>query len=271
MFIKLCCCDIQQQYKDLCIRITLMNANELVGVGLTKNQADIYLLLLRTPGKTGGEIAKKLSIDRSFAYSILNSLLDKGLVSYVEKEKRRVFFASEPENLLKEIDEKRNITLGVVEKLKSINPVEEEAKTTIVYEGKAGLKAYIREFLETDRFYTLGGGSMQTLFEKLKYQYPQYLKELNKKKIIGSIITSEESGETLKQIYKNSKVEIKTFKHLKSHVSFTIFSNKVAIYSAEEKPFVIIIKNSDVSSALKAYFDLLWGMNPKINGRRAGS
>ncbi len=235
-----------------------MEIRELVETGLTKNQAEVYLELIKNPGQTGGEIAKKLSIDRSFAYGILNSLIAKGLISYVVKENKRVFFPSDTENLLKEIEEKKVKILNVIKELKSIKKQIKEEKSVRVYEGKAGLKAFVRDFLESTKFYTLGGGGKLTIFEVLKYEYPHYLKELKKKKMKGKLITSPENKQIMKEMYKNSKVSIKTFDNLKSQVNFTIFKNKLAIYSVEEKPFVIIIEDKNISDALMAYFGNIW-------------
>ena len=235
-----------------------MEAKELISVGLTKNQAEAYLEILKHPGQSGGEIAKTISIDRSFVYSIINSLIDKGLISYITKSKVRLYYPADPENLLKEIEEKRNKINKIVQELKSLKEQKKSEKSVLVYEGKAGLKAYIRDFLKSDSFETLGGGGNLKILEALKYEYPHYLEEFNKKKIRGKLITSPKNKNIMSEVYKNSKVEIKTFDGLESGVSFTIFKNKLAIYSAEEKPFVIIIENENIASALKNYFDKTW-------------
>ena len=65
--------------------------------------------------------------------------------------------------------------------LKSIKKREKSEKSVRVYEGKSGLKAYVRDFLGVDSFATLGGGGKLDILEALKYIYPHYLKELNKK------------------------------------------------------------------------------------------
>jgi HTH-type transcriptional regulator, sugar sensing transcriptional regulator len=235
-----------------------MEAKELISTGLTKNQAEVYLEILKHPEQSGGEIAKAISIDRSFVYSIVNSLIDKGLVSYITKGKVRLYYSADPENLLKDIEEKRNNVNKIVQELKSMKEQTKSEKSVLVYEGKAGLKAYIRDFLDAKSFETLGGGGNLKILEALKYEYPHYLKDLNKKKIKGKLITSPKNKKIMEEIYKNSKVDIKTFEGLKSGVSFTIFNNKLAIYSAEEKPFVIIIENGNIASALKDYFNKTW-------------
>lgn len=237
-----------------------MEAKDLISAGLTKNQAEVYLEILKHPEQSGGEIARNLSIDRSFVYNIINSLIDKGLVSYITKGKVRLYYSADPENLLKEIEEKRNNVNKIVQELKSLKEQTKSEKSVLVYEGKAGLKAYIRDLLEAKSFETLGGGGNLKILEALKYEYPHYLKEFNKKKIIGKLITSPKNKTIMSDIYRNSKVEIKTFEGLESGVSFTIFKNKLAIYSAEEKPFVIMIENENIAKALKIYFERTWNL-----------
>jgi len=235
-----------------------MEIKELIDLGLTKHQADVYLELIKKPGQTGGKLAKKLALDRSFTYGILNSLVDKGLVSYITKENKRFFQPADPDNLLKEIEEKRNKALKIVKELKLIKKNKKDELSVNVYEGKAGLKAFARDFLDSKDFCHLGGGGKMSAFEVLRFEFPHYLKEIKKKKIKGKIITSKENIKSLKEMYKKSKVETKIMNNLSSEINFTAFQDKIAIFSAEEKAFVIIIENKKVCDALKNYFDNLW-------------
>ncbi|MDD5193477.1 MAG: helix-turn-helix domain-containing protein [Candidatus Nanoarchaeia archaeon] len=235
-----------------------METEELINIGLTQNQAEIYLEILKHPGQSGGKIAKMVSLDRSFTYGIINSLIDKGLVNYTIKEKVREYSASDPENLLKEIDEKKNKITEIVQELKSMRNQKKSEKSVLVYEGKAGLKALARDIISSDFVTTIGGGDSLKIFEELKYEYPHYLKEIKERKIKGRLITSPKNKDLLKKDHKNSEVEIKSFEGLKSKVSFTIFRNKLAIYSAEDKPFVIIIEDQNIASSFKTYFDKTW-------------
>lgn len=235
-----------------------MEAKQLEETGLTEKQAKAYLELLRTPGQNAGKIAKELSIDRTFAYGILNSLMKKGLASCVIKENKKAFYASNPDNLLKEIEEKKAKTLNLIKELKLIKQQTKEETLVKVYEGKSGLKVYARDLLQSNDFSTLGGGGELNILEELKYQYPQYLKELSKKKISGRIITSAQNIWILKELFRKSGIKIKILDNVKGQVSFTIFKNKVAVYSAEKKPFVIVMEDRNISAALKAYFDILW-------------
>jgi sugar-specific transcriptional regulator TrmB len=235
-----------------------METDRLIETGLTKNQAEVYLELIKNPGQTGGEIAKNLSIDRSFSYGILNSLLEKGLVNYIIKKDKRLFSPSDPENLLKEIEEKRDKIISAIKEIKSIKRTTQEEKSVKVYEGKSGLKIYVRELIESKEFHTFGGGGKLNILEELKYEYPHYLKEIQKKKMSGKLITSPENKKIMAKLYGKSNVKIKDVKNLKNQVNFTIFKNKLAIYSAEKKPFVILIKDKKISDTLKVHFENLW-------------
>ncbi len=235
-----------------------MDIKQLCDLGLTENQARIYVELLKNPAQNPSSISKKLSIDRSFIYSILESLTAKGLVSYSIESNKKIFYASNPECLLKNLEERRLKTIKVIEDLKKIKKEDSKEELAKIYEGKSGFKEYIRQFLNSKSFLTLGGGSNTEFLDLLKFEYPHYLDELNKKKIKGKLITSLENKKVMSKIYNDSNVKIKTLKSLNTDVNFTIFDNKLAIWSVKEKPFVLIINRKSVSQSLEKYFKELW-------------
>ncbi len=235
-----------------------MEIQDLVETGLTKNQARVYLEVFKYPGQTGGNIAKRTALDRSFVYNILDALVTKGLVSHIVKGKLRSFYPTDPKNLLRELDEKRTKFDKVINELESIKAQSKIENIVRVYEGNARLKVYILDLLNAKTFSTLGGGGKLKILDVLKYDYPHYLKKFETKKISGRLITSAENKKTMRPIYQKIGGKIKVLDGLQNDVSLTIFNEKVAIYSAEEKPFVVIIENRKVTNALQSYFEKLW-------------
>lgn len=235
-----------------------MQPQELMEIGLTKHQAEVFIEIMKHAGQSGGGIAKACGIDRSFAYGVINSLISKGLVSYVTKGKVRQYYTSDPENLLQDIEEKKSKVEAIVSELKAIKKQERPEQSVRVYEGKAGLKAFVRDVLQSGVIDTLGGGGGLEIFDALKYERPHYISQLKRKKICGRLITSRKNKQLLSGTYKGSQMQMRTFENLKDGVSFTIFDNKLAIYSAEEKPYVIIIDNKGIASSLRAYFENMW-------------
>jgi sugar-specific transcriptional regulator TrmB len=58
--------------------------------GLTGNESKVYLELLKRGSTSANKLAKNTVLDRTLAYQILNNLIEKGLASYIIKEKRSI-------------------------------------------------------------------------------------------------------------------------------------------------------------------------------------
>jgi len=237
-----------------------MEIRELVEIGLTENQAKVFLELLKSPNQTAGGVSKNLHLDRSFTYGILDGLIKKGLIGFIEKNNKRYYLPSDPENILKGIEEKRQKAVKIVNEINSLKKSKKDEFSVKVYEGKSGLKTYIRKFLEYKYFDTFGGGGNLDILSKLEYDYPNYLKEFNKKRIKGKLITSEKNEKLLSNFYKKHNVPIKTLKNLDNPVSITLFDGNVIIYSSKDNPFVITIENREVFKTFKDYFERLWNL-----------
>jgi len=235
-----------------------MDPKDLIEAGLTKNQAKVYLKLIKEPAQTGGQIAKGMSMDRSFVYNVLASLTNKGLISHIFQENVKIFYPTDPESLLKDSEEKQERMLSLVGELKKIKGTAKAERIVLVYNGKAGLKVFMHDLLECSSFCSLGGGGLYNIFDILKTEFPHYLKIFEEKKTKGKIITSPENKENMKKTYKNLNIKIKTMAGLNNSVCFTLFNDKLAIYSLEEKPYVIIIEDKSVADTLKEYFDAVW-------------
>ncbi|MDD9953523.1 MAG: helix-turn-helix domain-containing protein [Candidatus Woesearchaeota archaeon] len=230
-----------------------MNPAEIVELGLTENQSKVYIELLKHPEQTGGEIAKKLRIDRSFTYGILRNLADKGLVGSIETENRTLFYAADPKQFLLEIDEKKKKATAIIEKLNSIKPKKYDRVQVQTYSGKAGLKRYVRESLASPYARVLGGGdNIQKIHDDLKYDMPHYLEKIKDSNMDIKTLAAQEKGQT--------PGEVRVLHKPISPVTFTILENKLIIWSIEEDHFFIVIEGGKISMALQHYFDKLWGI-----------
>lgn len=112
-----------------------METEILEEIGLTKGEIKVYLALLELGESSAGPIKKKAKLQNSVVHLCLGNLIEKGLVSYVEKGKRRFYTATEPEKLLGFLDEKRRRLQEALPEL--IRKQKEQAKYRVnIYEGK---------------------------------------------------------------------------------------------------------------------------------------
>ena len=88
-----------------------MDLSFLKEIGLTEGEIKVYLALLELGASTTGPIIEKANISRSIIYQILDKLIEKGLVSFITKEKTKYFQATQPKHFLDIIEkEKENLT-----------------------------------------------------------------------------------------------------------------------------------------------------------------
>lgn len=94
--------DILQQVVPLMVDL----AERLTDLGLSRNEADIYLALLKSSEGTASEVAKEASIARPAVYAILDSLVEAGLVEVFPVRPQR-YRAKEPKTALAALVEGR--------------------------------------------------------------------------------------------------------------------------------------------------------------------
>ena len=118
----------------------------LLKIGLTEGEAKVYLALSELGSSTVGPIVKKSSVAYSNIYDILNRLIDKGIVSFIIKNKTKYFQAAPPANLVdfldkkeKQISEQKQSLQKIIpdlEKLQELHPKQEAE----IFLGKKGLR-----------------------------------------------------------------------------------------------------------------------------------
>ncbi|MFH1849605.1 MAG: helix-turn-helix domain-containing protein [archaeon] len=85
-----------------------MDTAGLREAGLTEGEIKVYAGLLGLGASTTGPIVDKSGISRSIVYRILERLIQKGLVSYIIKDRTKFFQAASPNKILGYIDERRD-------------------------------------------------------------------------------------------------------------------------------------------------------------------
>jgi len=222
--------------------------------GLTGNESKVYLELLKHAELNGNEVAKKTGLDRSLCYTVLNNLIEKALVSYVIKEKKRVFSASDPENLLKPIKQKEEVITSLIPELKAVEKIVPGDHKVTIYESKEGLKVLLNS-IEKSKTATFFGGTGKS-YDILKWEMKLIEKKVVKLGIIvrGIMNSKYKSHQMMEQDF----VDIRFLDNVESDVTTTIGDDFIGIHVLKEKPFIIIIHSKDVAKGYKAYFEFMW-------------
>lgn len=89
-----------------------MLIDNLIQLGLSEKEAEVYLMLLRIGPSPASSLARRINVKRVTVYSVLDSLSARGLVTFEENGNCRKYIPHDPECLLYGL-EKQNAELKV--------------------------------------------------------------------------------------------------------------------------------------------------------------
>lgn len=245
--------------------------NDLQNIGLNDKEARIYLACLELGPTNIQNIAEKADIKRSTVYEILESLKEKGLMHVTTKGKRKLYLASEPENLLETIKEREKLLKEILPQLKSINNVGFAKPKITFYEGREGLRDIYMEALKSSTNNADWISPMKSVLETVGTEWMEHYVELKVKKNywIRSIHVSDLVIDSYK--YQDPTTFKKTLRDVKFSPkginipnAIGIYDNKVAILSSRKEGFGFIIESEDYAQSMKELYKLLWDKSKTV-------
>lgn len=241
--------------------------DELKQLGLSENEARVYVAMLELGPSVVVEIARKAGINRPTTYVQIESLNKKGLISTQTKGKKQFFIAESPdklelliENELKTIENKKNELNTLLPELLNLFNTSGQRPSVKFFEGREGVLALQKEFLKTDAMPIYGITSLDNVFEIFPEYEKTYIKRRVQKKIPSKTIYTSRKGPVLKESDETSLRESKYVKpdELPLGVDITILKDKVAIVVLKGQISGTLIENKEVADSFRAIFELVW-------------
>lgn len=241
-----------------------MNIEILKEIGLTETEVKIYINLLEIGPSLASIISKKANVERAVTYHILEKLIQKGIVSYVIKENRKYFNASEPEKLKDLLIEKEDLLNDLIPNLIKIRKPEEQPFSIEVFRGKEGFKTVMNDLIKDKKPYYIIGYTGKGP-EIAEYWYIHWNNRRVKNKIRRYILLKK--GQEDLEALKYPLTEIKTLPSeiiQESKSSIIIYGeDKVLLFLPIEEFAGIRIKNKEIHESYKEYFNVLWKIAKK--------
>ncbi len=249
-----------------------MDTKILENIGFTQGEVRVYLALLDLGETTTGDIINKSNITGSKVYEILERLIEKGMVSYIVKEKTKYFQASSPKRLLdyvgkkeKELLEHRESIEGIIPELEARQKLKQRIQSSRIFEGYEGLRTVFNLILETlskgEEYFSFSMGE-ELKNEKLTIFLQNYHQRRIEKGIKVKIIARTEDKKliSVKQLARLKDLKIKYYKN-PFPIGVIIFKDYVATFTFKEKPTAFLIQSEQVAGSYKKFFSYLWGIS----------
>jgi len=230
-----------------------MLGESLEKAGLTRVESKVYLTLIDLGPSLAGQISKKSGIHRRTIYDALDRLAEKGLISYLIKNNRKYFEAANPERLVDLMREKeaeiKSELPGLMERFTGTKAKEE----TLFYRGKDGLKTAFEDQLKEGKEILVLGASSQAK-EILSFYLKWYNIRRKEKKIKLRIIADMSAKGKM-----TAPLAEFRYIHELGPAAMNIYADKVAIILwSKERPIAIIIKNPEIASSYRLFFEHMW-------------
>lgn len=236
--------------------------NTLLDLGLTENEARIYLAAIALGPTTILKIAKEADIKRTTVYSVVESLKQKGLISIEMKGWKKLFTAESPEKLELILEEKRKKLRDNLHNLLSLYNVDAKESLIKYYEGLPAVKTVYEELLRKIRpredYLVIGS---QEWWYNLDPDYFQKFIERRAKLPINIRLLFQDSALARKhqKFEKNYNEKIKILpKGTKLSTNMVIIPHMVVIHQLTPPIIAIVIKNKNVIQMQKEMFEIIW-------------
>jgi len=246
-----------------------MNIQPLRQAGLTEGEIKVYLALIKIGSSTIGPILDESKITKSIIYRILDKLIEKGLVSYITKQKTKYFQASQPNRLIdylnkkdKELQENKKKIQDLIPQLLSQKKLTKKSEANI-YEGFKGIMtAYENRYQKLkkgDEVVIYGLPAEQPGFHHAYWK--KHHKLLVKSRIKCRMLYNQEvSNEIIKNRNNYQGCEAKKMPYKLETPSWVMIYKDVTLVAIPQgaMPLAFEITNQEIANSFKNYFEAFW-------------
>lgn len=235
-------------------------------LGFTDSESKLYLVSLEMGEATVQELAKKANISRVTAYAVVDSLMKSGLMSTIQKGKRRLFLAEAPDRLtsfMRARMEQMKSTLNEVEgSLDELRLLQRGEKPIVrLFKGEEGIKVCQQDILDArPKDYVEFDGN----FDAMLQVYPsdaktiEFFKTLDRLKIKRRLVEYVHNAQPNASPQEEIAVVKSKPGDASLYASVSVFDNKIGFATLRGELIYIVIESQDIADMMRAMFNHVW-------------
>ncbi|MBI2106541.1 helix-turn-helix domain-containing protein [Candidatus Woesearchaeota archaeon] len=239
-----------------------MNLEILRKIGLSEGEVKVYNALLKIGETPINNIHEQIGIDRRNIYDILNKLIERGLVAYIESDGKRVFRISNPDKILSYIEEKKTNLEDIKEEIKKLVPdmqkiceSKKQEFQAMTFKDKEGIKAVWDDMLHYKAIFWIGSGMY------VPDKFPAFFKDWDKRRKKNKVksyhlFRYEKRNVADKNIWHDRRFLPSEFSGNPTVIA--IYGNKVVNFLFGENLFAFVIESKELAENYKEYHKYLW-------------
>lgn len=243
--------------------------SQLQDAGFNETEAKIYLAALELGQTTVSRIARKSGVKRTTVYLSLENLMKKGLISSVKAESSHMFFAEDPRNLERMMEERKERITKLVPQLLAFTNLIDKKPQIRFFEGSDGIKEVLKDALNYPSQEILMFFSESYIADFGDEFFAGYYRpERIKRKISARALLPD--NEEMRKVTENDEKNLRRSKLIDPNLFKIKFEmmiyggGKVNIVSYKEK-FALIIESVEIFESFKSIFETMWKYLPNNN------
>lgn len=235
---------------------------QLQDSGLNETESKIYLAALELGQTSVSRIARKSGIKRTTVYLSLENLRNKGLISALKKDGKAYYYAEDPRNLERMLQEKKERISKLMPELLAFTNLIDKKPEIRYFEGEEGIKEVLMDalnFAKKEICMIYSESYIADFDEKYFSQY--YAPERLKRKIIARTLVPD--NEQMRILSTTNEKNLRKMRFLSPNlfeinIEIMLYSdNKMSIVSFEEK-FALIIESQAIFKSFQSIFETMW-------------
>lgn len=230
----------------------------LTRLGLSANEAKIYVCLLKILEGTVFEIAKRADIPRTTTYTALESLKAQGLVTGFRKNNVQYFTPENPKQILTILKHKEEIMHELLPSLQALSIGTDIQPSVKMFTGTQGMKLAFEDILETlekSEQRVLYAAAFPDVMDLLPKYYHNWVKRREELGVTTKMILPELARER-KNFYEGHNREVRFMPEPYLYqCAMDIYGNKIVYFSMREGTiYSIILESPTIADAFLKFF-----------------
>lgn len=239
-------------------------------LGLGESEATLYTILIKYGETSVQELQKHSPFPRTLLYHILNRLILLGLVTFIQKPRRTVYIAEDPEKLYdlladreKEFKKNKDLLQETIPELRNQYRLSQSRPGIRMFEGIERYREALDDIIQSRPSCVYSYIDVQ---EKNKPGL-RVREQMNKERIAWGIeekILLHDNAETKTWFQKQEKESSTSYKFIPNNldpfaIDLRLYDNKVVQTSYEgTEPTVTMIENKQLFDMQKSIFNFFW-------------
>lgn len=234
-------------------------------IGLSEKQAVVYTTLLDLGEVSMTDLARETKLKRPTVYLIIDELDMIGLITIVQKGKKKFYSAVHPKRFSEILEFRKNQYQELLPELIAHYGKDAVKPKVRMQEGIEGVRSAYKEAFQdlVKEKEGLWIGNIELLenhFPQVLKEYKQMLKTLKRYSIREIIFGGEKAKMFVEKMNKNKSHQLKYLNtRLIGATDELLIGNKIMTFVFSEKEvFTTITESKEIAQTKKALFELIW-------------